>query len=111
MSSAIKINEMTKIEKKLLKNRKRLAVLNNRLEKLILLNQKYHYTSSFSNEKKINQYYKILVKIRSEKKDLQLKNRELNPNYNNQLKKATSNIVSILNRDKMFNLTASVLLF
>ena len=86
----------------------RLTVLNERLEKLIELNQKHHYTSSFSNERKIKQYYSLLTRIRSEKQDIHIAIRENNAVYNSHVEKAKNNVVDVLRNHFLHNLKPAV---
>ena len=51
---------------KLVKNRKRLAVLDFRYEKIVELNSINGYVRSES-ERKQNQYYSLLIRIKNEK--------------------------------------------
>ena len=45
----------------------RLQVLNNRYEKIIELNQVNRYVCSGTPERKINQYYNLLIEIKKQK--------------------------------------------
>lgn len=108
---------MTKVEKKLKKNQKRLAVLNNRYEKLIELNSIRNYVSMILTEKglvtnpKADQYLRLLLAIKQEKQAIWNKNRELNQKYADSLevaKQANVNYLKsiTLTKHDLFNLTA-----
>lgn len=84
----------------------KLMVLNERLEKLIELNQKHHYTASGTPEKKIKQYYNLLLMIRNERQDIYIEKRK-NESYSGHLETAKNNITTIL-KGNLFNLTAPV---
>lgn len=71
MSSAIIQIEMTNLQKIF----KRVAVLENRREILITLNQKHHYTSSQSN--KSEQYFRVLNEIQDQKYTLLIQKNKL----------------------------------
>ena len=80
---------------KLVKNRKRLAVLDFRYEKIVELNSINGYVRSES-ERKQNQYYSLLIRIKNEKYALWSENRKLNKNYSENLEVSKKNIISIL---------------
>jgi hypothetical protein len=80
-------------------NVQRLAVLNNRYERLLELNAQFRYTSG----ERCNQYLQLLLAIRREKQKIWLQNRE-NPKVAANLEKAKSAVVS-LTRQHLFNLT------
>jgi hypothetical protein len=89
-------------------NQQRLSQLNNRIEFLIELNQKYQYTS---NDAKCKQYLDLLMVIKKEKTSIWLFNRANNTNYIvalDEAKKANAKyLASIsLSREDLFNLTA-----
>ena len=95
-----------KIQGKVMKNPvNKLAVLNNRLEKLIELNQRYGYTSVLTSEKKTKQYYSLLLRIREEKHAIYIERRK-NEVYSGHLETAKNNIITTLTRDYLYNLTA-----
>ena len=73
--------------------RKRLVQLNNRLEHIITLNQEHNYTSSFADIKKIEQYYRLLIAIRSKMTSLRLKIRETDTNYNSNLNNSVNRMI------------------
>jgi hypothetical protein len=111
---------MTKIEKKLQKNQKRLSVLNNRYEKLIELNSIRSYVSMILTESglvsnpKTTKYLNLLLAIKREKQNLWIENRNLNQNYAESLEFAKQKnaryLASItLTRTDLYNLTAPVL--
>lgn len=91
-------------------NNNRLAVLNARREKLIELNQKYHYTSmvltkdGLKPNPKEKQYTNLLLRIHEEKVGLWIFNRENNKVYSSHLNNA-KNAVASLSRNHLFNLT------
>ena len=108
---------MTKLEKKLKKNHKRLAVLNNRYEKLIELNSIRNYVSMILTEKglepnpKTPKYLKLLLAIKSEKQAIWIENRNLNQKYADSLEVAKQSnlnyLASItLTKQDLFNLTS-----
>lgn len=83
-------------------NVQRLAVLNNRYERLLELNAQFRYTSS----ERCNQYLQLLLAIRREKQNIWLQNRE-NPKVAANLENAKKAVVS-LTRSHLFNLTNPV---
>lgn len=104
---------MTKIEKKLQKNQKRLITLNNRYEKLIELNSIRNYGSMILTENgletnpKTSQYLKQLLAIKQEKQAIWNENRKLNEKYAESLEVAKNSMI-ILTREHLFNLTSPV---
>lgn len=73
-------------------NRKRIEQLNDRREKLILMNQAKGYTSNH----KADQYQRLLLAIYKEKVGLWVFNRENNKEYQSHLKTASSMNMSLL---------------
>ena len=80
-------------------NVQRLAVLNNRYERLIELNQSHHYCAT----EKCGKYLGLLLKIKKEKTLIWLQNRE-NPTVAANLENAKKAVIS-LTRSHLFNIT------
>ena len=80
-------------------NVQRLAVLNNRYEKLIELNARFRYTSS----ERCSQYLRVLLQIKKEKQSIWIENRK-DPIVSKNLENAKKAVVS-LTRQHLFNLT------
>ena len=84
-------------------NRKRIAQLNERIERLIEMNRAKGYTSMITGDNgtlipnpKANQYSRILLSIHKEKAGLYLFNRENNHEYRSLLNKASSMNMNLL---------------
>jgi hypothetical protein len=106
--------------KKISENNKRLAVLNNRYEKLLELNSIRSYVSMILTENglvsnpKTTKYLNLLLAIKKEKQTIWIDNRNLNQKYAESLEVAKQNnaryLASItLTRNDLFNLTSPIL--
>ena len=99
------------MENKLVQNRKRLSVLNDRYEKILELNKINRYVSTLSSERKTNQYYSLLSEIKKQQYTIWNENRKLNKKYSASIERAKQNaslyLKSItLTKSDLFNLTS-----
>ena len=119
MTSRIIQIEMTNI-KQISENNKRLAILNNRYEKLIELNSIRSYVSMILTENglvsnpKTQKYLNLILAIKREKQTILIENRILNQKYVESLEVAKQTnakyLASItLTRQDLFNLTSPTL--
>ena len=86
------------------RNAQRLSVLSDRYDKIVSLNRKHNYTSSYSVKRKIEQYDRVLLAIKSEQYSLWSRNRVLNKTYWQNLEVAKTNMT----KELLFNLTSPV---
>lgn len=91
-------------------NRKRIAQLNERIERLIQMNSVKRYTTMITGENgklipnpKADQYSRLLLEIHKEKTGLYFFNRENNHEYRSHL-----NMASSMNMNMLKNLTSPV---
>ena len=99
------------MENKLLQNRKRLSVLNDRYEKILELNRINRYVCTSSSERKTNQYYNLLSEIKKQQYSIWNENRKLNKTYSASIERAKQNaslyLRSItLTKSDIWNLTS-----
>lgn len=83
-------------------NKNRIQVLNDRLDKLIYLNQRYHYTTMLSGKianPRAEQYTRLLLAIHKEKVGLWVFNRENNKIYQQNLENAKTSVSKMLLRN------------
>lgn len=69
-----------------------IAILNNRREKLIKLNEKHDYVH---NEKKSEQYLRLLLEIRKRKCFIWSERRKTDKKYSENLERAKNNIANL----------------
>lgn len=73
----------------------KLEHIENRRQKLIRLNGINNYSTTLVSKEKSVQYYRLLTELKSQKASVYNERRQ-NKNYNNNLKKAVSNISKVL---------------
>ena len=95
-------------------NQNQLAILNNRYDKLLELNQIHHYTfmvldayGKLTANPKEDKYTKLLLKIRAEKQRIWSEIRKDNPKYSESVKNGIDALIS-LTRNEIFNLTSPI---
>lgn len=71
---------------------KRLDVLNARHERIIQLNSVNHYVGSYADERKRNQYFGLLVEIRTQKAKLWILRRQIDSNYSQNIHNAIQSL-------------------
>jgi len=95
-------------------NQNQLAILNNRYDKLLELNQIHHYTfmvldasGKLIPNPKEDKYTNLLLKIRAKKQHLWNEIRKDNPKYSESVKNGIDALIS-LTRNEIFNLTSPI---
>lgn len=94
-----------------MENSTRIQALNERLDKLIYLNQRFNYTSMvlvngrLAENPKSAQYTRLLLDIHKEKVGLWVFNRDNNKVYHQNLENAKIAIENILTKETLFGIT------